>query len=67
MATICIDDYPQLATLCWNRSVRTVEEQEALLLYESGWRFVGKDRLSSAEFALITRLAEQHGNRVLNV
>jgi hypothetical protein len=67
MAVICIDNYPQLATLCWNRSARTVDEQEALQLYESGWRFIEKDRLSSSEQAFITRLAERYGNGVLNV
>lgn len=65
--TIDIENYPQLAALCWSRTVRTVEESEALQLYESGWRFIEKDRLSPAEQALINMLAERYGNGVLNV
>lgn len=67
MPTITIDEYPQLSALCWSRSVRNVEEPEALQLYESGWRFIEKDRLTSSELALIKRLAERYGNGVLNV
>jgi hypothetical protein len=67
MPTITIDEYPQLSALCWSHVVRTVEEPEALQLYESGWRFIEKDRLTSSEQALITRLAELYGNGVLNV
>ncbi|MFZ3207684.1 MAG: hypothetical protein WA140_02480 [Geobacteraceae bacterium] len=67
MPTITIDEYPQLSALCWSRIVRTVEEPEALQLYESGWRFIEKDRLTSSEQALITKLAELYGNGVLNV
>ena len=67
MKTLSIDEYPQLSSLCWNRATRTVEEPEALQLYESGWRFIEKDKLSTLESALITRLAEQYGNGVLNV
>ena len=67
MPTIIIDEYPQLAALCWSRTLRNIEESEALQLYESGWRFVEKDRLTSSEFALITRLSERYGNGVLNV
>ena len=67
MPTITIDEYPQLSSLCWSRAVRTVEESEALQLYESGWRFIEKDRLTSAEYNLITSLALRYGNGVLNV
>jgi hypothetical protein len=67
MPTITVDDYPQLSALCWSRTLRSVEEPEALQLYESGWRFVEKDRLTSSEQSLITRLAEQYGKGVLNV
>lgn len=67
MPTISINEYPQLSALCWNRTVRNVEEQEALQLYESGWRFIEKVRLTSSEQALITRLVKRYGNGVLNV
>jgi hypothetical protein len=67
MATITINEYPQLSALCWSRKLNTIEEPEALQLYESGWRFIEQDRLTSSEQALITRLAERYGNGVLNV
>ena len=65
MATINIDDYPQLSTICWNRKNRTAEEAETLQLYESGWRFIEKDNLTFLELNLINRLAEKYGNGVL--
>ena len=67
MATICVDEYPQLSTLCWNRKIRVAEESEALQLYESGWRFIDKSSLTSAESEFIDRLAATFGNGVLNV
>jgi hypothetical protein len=67
MPTITIDEYPQLSALCWNRTMRTLDEPDALQLYESGWRFIEKDRLTSLEQALIIRLADRYGNGVLNV
>jgi len=67
MATITIDNYPQLSALCWNRTVRTIEEPEVLQLYESCWRFVDESSLTVVEQALISRLVEQYGNGVLNV
>ena len=59
METISIDEYPQLSSLCWSRATRTVEESEALQLYESGWCFIEKDKLTTLESALITRLAQR--------
>ena len=56
MPTITIDNYLQLKMLCWNRSTVTVEEAEALQLYESGWRFVEQDRLTPSEQAFVERL-----------
>ncbi len=67
MATLNIDDYPQLATICWNRKIRTAEESEALRLYEAGWRFIDRDSLTIPEADLISKLAEKYGNGVLNV
>jgi len=67
VATILIDDYPQLKMLCFNRRIAAVEEAEALKLYEAGWRFVDKDRLTQAEQAFIERLVQKYGNGVLNV
>lgn len=67
MATVHIDDYPQLATICWNRKARIAEESEALQLYEAGWRFIDRDSLTIPEADLISRLADKYGNGVLNV
>jgi hypothetical protein len=67
MVTITIDDYPQLALLCWNRALRVMEEPEVLQLYEAGWRFIEQDQLVPSERALITRLVNRYGNGVLNV
>jgi hypothetical protein len=67
MPTITIDNYPQLSALCWNRMVPTAEEPDVLGIYEAGWRFVDKERLTSDELELINRLAKQYGNGVLNV
>lgn len=67
MATICIDDYAQLSAICWNRTVRTVEESDLLQIYESGWRFVDSQQLTLEESELIKRLVRQYGNGVLNV
>ena len=67
MATIRIDDYIQLSDLCWNRSVRTADESEVLQIYESGWRFVDRERLTQEELTLINRLLKEYGNGVLNV
>jgi len=67
MATIAINEYPQLSALCWSRAIRNIEEPDAFQLYESGWRFIEKDRLTTSELELITRLTERYGNGVLNV
>jgi hypothetical protein len=67
MGAICVDDYPQLSTLCWNRKTRVADEIEILQLYEAGWRFIDKDNLTKTESDLINRLAAEYGNGVLNV
>ncbi|HZR02940.1 MAG TPA: hypothetical protein VFA81_07200 [Burkholderiales bacterium] len=64
---IDIDQYPNLALLCWNRAERTISEQEALALYEANWRFVDVEGLSAHERALIDRLVREVGNAVLLV
>lgn len=65
--TFCIDDYPELALLAWNRAVRDIDGEEALALYEANWRFVDQDHLTPQEQALIARLTQQYGQGVLNV
>ena len=67
MAEILVDDFPQLALICWNRQNRLADEEEAFRLYEAGWRFVDQARLSMHELGLIQRLTDTYGNGVLNV
>jgi hypothetical protein len=60
-------DYPQLRTLCWSRPKAVeIEGDEALALYERGWRFVDQDALSGAERNLIDDLVRIYGNGVFN-
>lgn len=59
-------EYPGLRLLCWNRAERFIPAAEAFALYERNWRFVDPASLSSAERALVDRLAERFGNGVLN-
>lgn len=63
----CIDDYPELALLAWNRVVRNIAGDEAFALYEANWRFVDEKNLVPGERALIDRLTRQYGHGVLNV
>ena len=63
----CIDDYPELALLAWNRVVRNIAGDEALALSEANWRFVDEAHLAPNERALINRLTQQYGHGVLNV
>ena len=65
--TLCIDDYPELALLAWNRVIRDIDGEEALALYEANWRFVDCARLIPQEQALIDRLTKQYGHGVMNV
>lgn len=67
MAQLPVDEYPELALLCWNRRNRNLEEEEAFRLYESGWKFIDQSRLENREQALIHRLTEKYGNGLLNV
>lgn len=64
---ICIDDYPQLAVLAWNRAVRDIDGEEALALYEANWRFVDEAAMTAHERVLLDRLVRQYGRGVLNV
>lgn len=68
MATeLKIDEYPQLALLAWNRTIREINEEEAFALYENNWRFVDVEHLIPHEADLIARLIQQYGHGVLNV
>lgn len=63
----CIDNYPQLTLLAWNRTIREIGGEEALALYERNWRFVDEATMTPEEKALIERLKAQYGHGILNV
>lgn len=66
--TIRIADYPQLKLIAWNRRAdATLDEKEALALYERNWRHVDTDALEPKERTLIDRLAKTIGKGVLHV
>jgi hypothetical protein len=65
---IQLQDYPQLRLLAWNLPLdASVDELEALSLYERNWRFVEVARLSDSETQLIEYLRVTVGKGVLNV
>jgi hypothetical protein len=65
---IQLQDYPQLRLLAWNLPLgASVDELEALSLYERNWRFVDVAHLSDSESQLIEYLRMAAGNGVLNV
>jgi len=59
MATIILDDFPELALICWNRHHRLADEEEAFRIYEAGWRFVDQARLSDHERSFIRQLMDR--------
>lgn len=61
-------NYPQLRRLLWNQpGVDTLDERDALALYERHWDLLDPDRMTPAERALLDRLVETHGNGILHV
>lgn len=61
-------DFPQLKLIAWNRvGEDTLDEKDALALYERNWRHVDSANLLPQEKALIDRLVREHGNGVLHV
>ena len=63
---ICIDDYTNLRLLAWNRTGRLVTRAEAFQLYERNWRHVDMDTMGVEERELLTQLAQEYGNGVIN-
>ncbi|CZT34468.1 hypothetical protein [Rhizobium sp. 9140] len=56
-------DFPELATLVWNRDPsRPIDADEVFALYERNWRFVDQDRLSETEARLIRELTDTFGH-----
>lgn len=65
---IRIANYPQLRLIAWNRREdATLDDVEALALYERNWRHVEADALEPRERRLIDRLVQTVGNGVLHV
>ena len=60
-----VRDYPGLKLVAWNRADPRIPEREALALYESQWRHVG--RLDRREQAFVRALARRFGHGLLNV
>lgn len=56
-------EFPELATLVWNRDpARPMAAEEVFAIYERNWRFVDRDGLTEAERRLIEELAEEYGH-----
>lgn len=64
---INVDEFPNLALLCWNLRARTLGERDALALYERNWRLVDVASMPPHERALVDRLVREFGNGVLLV
>ncbi|MEZ0474231.1 helix-turn-helix transcriptional regulator [Luteimonas sp. B3_2_R+30] len=61
-------DYPQLKRLLWNQpGIETLDERDALALYERHWDMVDADRMPPHERALLDRLVRIHGHGILHV
>ncbi len=63
---ICINDYPNLLLLCWNRKSDFITAADAFSLYERNWRFVDDAKLCLQESRLISRLKDRYGDGLLN-
>lgn len=63
---IAVDDYPNLALLCWNRDLEYVTRKDAFKLYERNWRLIDDSALHDDERALIRQLTDEHGLGVIN-
>ncbi len=58
-----IADYPQLNAIAWNRpNGGSIDEAEALALYERNWEYVDNNALTPREEAFVQELATNYGN-----
>ena len=58
-----IADYPQLNAIAWNRpNGDSIDEAEALALYERNWDYVDNNALTPREEAFVHELATNYGN-----
>lgn len=61
-----IDTMPQLRQICWNRRTDdTVDDADALALYERNWALVDIDTMNDQERAYLKYLVDTVGNGVL--
>ena len=63
---IDVDDYPNLALLCWNLRVKVMTRQEAFELYERNWRLLDGNDLPDEERMFIDELTTEFGRGVFN-
>lgn len=62
-ARICVAEYPQLRTLAWSiPGAVEVTPQEALDLYERGWRHVSSEAMEQPERELLAGLVRALGS-----
>ena len=61
-----IDEYPNLALLCWNLEAPYVTRRDAFSLYERNWRLVDRDAAPEHERAFIDDLATEFGRGLIN-
>ena len=63
---VSIDEYPNLALLCWNQDVLYMTRREAFDLYERNWRLVDDASLEDHERGFIDELVREFGQGVIN-
>ena len=61
-----VEDYPNLALLCWNQHMKHVTRSDAFDLYERNWRLLDDAELSDHERAFIEELTREFGRGVVN-
>ena len=61
-----VEDYPNLALLCWNREVEYMGREDAFRLYERNWRLVDESELSPTEENFIDSLKKEFGHGLIN-
>ena len=67
-AEVCIEEYPQLKRLTWNRpGAKSLTERDALALYERHWDAIDADHMTPHERALLQRLVDKYGQGILHV
>jgi hypothetical protein len=63
---INIDEYPNLALLCWNTNMKHMTRREAFDLYERNWRLLDDTDLQDHERTFMDELTQEFGRGVVN-